>query len=1058
MRLILMNNPKSVSMRKLCWTLSFVALANVLAFGQLTDWERSLNKVFDDGKVLYDQQMFAAAAERFDEVKERAPHDKIDVVEKSDYYRAMCAVHLMNRDAQDRVRDFLAEHPTSSYRYDALWQTADFLFNRRRYDDALEWLNEMDVREMRDNDKATYYFKKGYCHFMEEEPAEAKAAFREIKDGSSSLAPSAKYYYAHLNYNDSNYVTALREFEALQEDPAFGPMVPYYLAQIYYQTGDYDKLYEVANKLLDNATPTRSAEIAKLVGQAYFRQKRYAESLPYLQLYRERGGRMTQKEHYQLGVAYHADGQFSAALEHLNKVTANNRALAQPAFYLLADCYLKAGDKNAALSAFKATMEAPGEEAIKEEAHFNYVKLSYELANPFDNAIEALTNFKSSYPESEHITEVNELLANLYITTKDYARALEAIEATGLGSAVMREAYQKVSYYRGVELYNALNWGGATQAFTNSLRYPINAATKAQAHFWLGEIHYRRKDYSSALEEFQTFQNQSGAYNMSEFPISQYNVGYCHFMMENYNQAATTFRLFVDNRRADMSRKQDATLRLADSYFMQGKYAQAVPYYGGYIDANGRESDYASFQRALSFGLSGKEDQKVAELRALTTRYPSSTLAADAKYELGSELLRMNKYDEALSVFTQFRSDYPNSVQSRRALLQIGIIQRNMRNYDASIASLNKLVEEYPSTDEAREAISFARLVYDKAGRIDDYVDWVESIDFADVQRASLDSTVYLSAYEKYGLGDCNQAIPAFQTYLQRFPDGVFQVKANFLLAECSLGNGDKQTAKAAYERVVSGPVNDYSETAWLQLGHIAMAQSEWAKALEAYNQVVQSAESTERYRSASVGRMKAAAELERWEQASNFAEIALKDPGLSPQEKNSALLIQARGLWKIGSYEPSQRVYRTVRDSSVGEARAEASFHIAKFFLDQEMHEESNEEIFWMVDNLPNYPRWRYASLLLMAENYWKLEDIFQAQYTLDFIIEQNYSEEVVNQARSLKERINTAVAAQEAAGADTTEISIPVDAGGQGGDEGGQNEDTGGQEEGNQPEMNEQ
>lgn len=1002
----------------------FVASAG---WSQLTDWELSLRKVFDDGKILFDQQMYAAAAERFDNVVDNAPHDKIDLVEKSAYYRAICAVRLMNRDAQDRVSDFLADHPTSSYRYDALWETADYLFIQRNYDDALEWLNRMDVREMRSEDRATYFFKKGYCHFMEDQSSEAKAAFREIKDGSSSLSPSAKYYYAHLNYEDSNYVTALREFEALQEDASFGPIVPYYLAQIYYQTGNDEKLFEVGNRLLHNATPTRSAEIAKLVGQAFFRRKQYAEALPYLELYRERGGRMTQKEHYQLGVSYHADGQFENALVHLNKITVQNEELAQPAFYLLADCYLKAGDKNSALSAFKATMEAEGEANIVEESHFNYAKLSYELANPFDNAIEALSDFNRLYPDSEHRNEVNELLANLYITTKDYARALEAIEATGLGTIVMREAYQKVSYFLGVEQYNALKWGDAARAFAQSLDYPINPTITAQSHFWLGEIHFRRNDYPSAISAYQRFQDQSGSYTMTEFPISQYNVAYCYFMMEQYDDATAAFRLFVESSRADEDRKLDATLRLADSYFMEGQYRAAVPYYGDYISEMGREADYASFQRALSFGLIGDNSRKISELRALTTRYPNSNLLVDGQYELGATLLRNNQYDEALTVFTDFRSRYPNSVQSRRALLQIGILQRNKGDYNASISSFNTLVEEYPSTDEAREAISFARLVYDKAGRIEEYVDWVEGIDFADIQRASLDSTVYLSAYEKYGLGDCAQAIRAFQTYLQRFPDGIFQIKANFILAECALSEGDTETSRQAYERVVAGPVNDYSERAWLQLGHIAIADEEYQRALDAYSQVVQSAQSAERYRTASVGRMKAAAALEKWDQAASFAEIALKDPSLSDADRNAGLLIQARGLWKTGQREPSQRIYRTVRDSSVGQARAEASYHIARWYADEGMNQESNEEIFWMIDNLPNYPTWRYKSLLVMAENYWRLDDIFQAQYTLDFIIEQNPSEEIVDQAGALKERINVDVAAQEAASAtDTLEINL--------------------------------
>jgi hypothetical protein len=45
---------------------------------------------------------------------------------------------------------------------------------------------------------------------------------------------------------------------------------------------------------------------------------------------------------------------------------------------------------------------------------------------------------------------------------------------------------------------------------------------------------------------------------------------------------------------------------------------------------------------------------------------------------------------------------------------------------------------------------------------------------------------------------------------------------------------------------------------------------------------------------------------------------------------------------------------------------------------------------------------------LLLLAENYWGLNDPFQAQYTVDFLLEDSPSEEIKAKAQALKEVVS--------------------------------------------------
>jgi predicted negative regulator of RcsB-dependent stress response len=70
-----------------------------------------------------------------------------------------------------------------------------------------------------------------------------------VKDTDSDYAASATYYYSHINYDQQNFATALKGFNTLTGHPTFKSIVPYYISQIYYQEGNYDKLLETAPDL-----------------------------------------------------------------------------------------------------------------------------------------------------------------------------------------------------------------------------------------------------------------------------------------------------------------------------------------------------------------------------------------------------------------------------------------------------------------------------------------------------------------------------------------------------------------------------------------------------------------------------------------------------------------------------------------------------------------------------------------------------------------------------------------------------------------------------------------
>jgi TolA-binding protein len=985
------------------------------AVAQKSEWELSVQKRFDDALELYEKRLYNPARTKFEEVLNSGISTHTRLAEESSYYRAMCALYLYNKDAEALLDDFSITYPASPFEQKAALNAADYFFNKRNYSKAKEWYKKVDKRGLKGEAKSEYWFKYGYSQYMTNEPEDAKLSFNAVKNEPGQYGPSAKYYYAHIAYEEGNYVTALENFQPLLDDPSFGPVVPYYLAQIYYKRGEFDELIKYGEPLLARATEKRKPEIAKLLGEAYLRKEDFKRSAEYLEFYRNNGGKMTSEDHYSLGFSYFKTGDCHQAIQEFNKITGAAPDLAQNAYYHLGDCYVREGNKSDALTAFKAASERGSNAKIHEDALFNYAKLNYELSNPYGSAIQAFQDFLKKYPNSVKKADANRYLANLYLTTKDYDNALIALNNTGLATEEMREAYQKVSYFRGVQHYNASKLEEARKLFVQSSEYPINQTYVALAHYWTAESHYKQENYKAALAAIAKFEATPGAYNLSEQAESRYTKAYSHFLLEDYATAATTFRLYVDSQNANPRKKQDAELRLGDAYFMQSKYGQAITFYTKYLNYNPSDADYALFQKALCQGLDGQRNEKIATLDKLVKQYPQSKFAVDGRYEQGATYLAMDKNAEALAVFQSFVKDFPQSRHTRRAWLNIGLIYRNTDQYDKSLEVFKKIVADYPATPEANEAIAFARLVYAKQNRIDEYVDWVETISFADVKRASLDSSSFSTAFDFYSLGNCVEAIKAFTGYIKKFPDGLFAVQSNYYLGECAYNEHQDDAAEQALTRVVNEPRSEYTERSIAMLASINYVKPDYQKALNYYEQLLSFSEEIDQLRKARLGAMRSAVKLDIPTKALQYAEIILADDRTEPETKSEAMLVRARSYWKTQDISQAHQAYDEIKRKSKGEPQAEACYFIAQIQNQLGEYKQSNETIFWMIDNLPSYQNWRFKSLLVMADNYYKLEDIFQANYTLDFIIDANYSTEVVDAAKQMKEDIRKAQEAVE-------------------------------------------
>ncbi|MDB3857699.1 tetratricopeptide repeat protein, partial [Schleiferiaceae bacterium] len=569
-------------------------------------------------------------------------------------------------------------------------------------------------------------------------------------------------------------------------------------------------------------------------------------------------------------------------------------------------------------------------------------------------------------------------------------------------------------------------YNAARRLFNKSLDYPLNNVYASLAHYWLAEIAYREDDFNTALLEIGKFEAIPGSATLSEYKRSLYNKGYAYFSKEDYRNAATTFRLFLNSAKLGTKLANDAELRLADSYFMTAQYANAITYYTTYLGRNVPDADYAAFQRSLCYGLVDEPQKKGDALEALVQRFPNSVYATDAYFELGETYMKLGKNKRAEEIFNSFISDYPQSRFVKNAHIALGLIYRTQGNSRGALDAFKRVVENYPNTPESKEALGLAKIQFSELDQLGDYVDWIQTLTGADIGQGALDSTLYNGAFDRYSLGDCAGAKKGMLEYIAKFPDGIFRVPANYYAAECAFAEGDDAVALAGYEFVERSGELSFRKRTVERLASLYYASEDYENAFTYFQQVVSLVGNADEGRRARLGLMRCAKALDDVPVIMQYAESLLQDEGLPVEWRSEALLNAARSALALNDSANAKLYYTQVAAEIKGEAQAESNYYLAHFEYVQSKYEASNERIFWMIDNLPTYPQWRWKSLLLMAKNYAGLQDDFQANYTLDYIID-NAEGAIVGEAQQFKSDLTRRRAAEEAQAqiSDTLEVA---------------------------------
>ncbi len=971
---------------------------------------------------LYQKQKYAAAQQIYDQIvagsESRADLTTADAC----YYAGVCSEKLDNNDAYYRLEEFLRLYPQSSRCNMARFYLGNFYYTRGDYERALSYYRQVDAAEVEYDHRSEYNFKMGYCWFQMGDMKKAANLFSQQVGGKSKYAASSLYYYAHIQYTEGKYELALKNFKELEKDRKFAKIAPSYIARIYYYLGRHDELLQMAPGLLKDKDAFKRGEIHQMVGEVYFNRGEYAKALEH---YRAVGGEQLaakpgctpQDNDYQTGYSYYMLGKYDSAAVYLSRKTGCGDSVAQNALYTLGDIYLKLGRKMDARGMFLGASKMGFNPQIKEDALFNYAKLSCELnQNAMGESIKAFESYLKKYPKSSHKTEAQEILTELYCSTNNYKEAIRLLEQIPQRNAALEQAYQRAVLNRGIELCNSGNEKDGVALYEKAVK--INAVPRitADANYLLGEAQYKAGKMDAAEKTLNKFLLSSYKNTSQYADYARYTYGYLLMKKERYDEAQDAFGE-LSNRLQGTTDKQkkrmlaDVWDRLGDCLYVQSRFTESIEQYDKVIAVGGRDADYATYQKALAFGAQGKNSEKLTYLNYIFEKYPNSPLKSKAMLEIANTYMMCDNNEMAMTYYNNFVKQYPQSVYVKTALLNQGLIYYNTERDEQALKTFDRLLTQYPGTDEARDALSTVKNIYIAQNRVDEYFSYVKKTTKVTISTVEQDSTTFLAVEGRYQEGAYETAAAGLENYLKKFPNGLFAVKAHYLLADSYSRLGQNDKALPHYVAVTAAGTNQYSERSLYNAANIAYNLGDYSQAATLYQRLSENAESDASLLQGKVGSLRCAAALKRHNDIMESGHRLLAEEKATPELKEEAWLAMARSSFDNRQLDTAYSCYGNLASSVNGEYNGEARCRQAEILMLGGKYDKAERLIEQIVSDASS-DYWLAYSFILWADIYYARGNNLQAKQTLQSIIDNYDGEDLVAVAR---QKLAAIVAAEQ-------------------------------------------
>lgn len=938
---------------------------------------------------LFNKGMYKAAEEQFRQIASYYSNTNNNLLSSSEAYLALISMETESPDIEYRITEFRERFPESPLMNLVELKYGSYFFNKGEYARAALILSELNSKKLPSSYKAEFYFKYGYANLRTGNNQKALDNFSAIsKLPFGSFSNPAVYYSAHIEYMKRDFNKAIELFNRIERDPRFTLLAKYYILESKFMLKDFDFVVKNGEGLYNQLTGELRIKSARIVSESFFALGDTEKAQFYFDKYSAESTKITRKDIYYAGIIAYTQNRYDQAIEILKQVLGDDDSLSQNASYHLGRCYIEIKNKIDALASFRYASEGMYDLTIKEDAMFNYAKLSFDL----NSDIGVFRRYLDTYsPTEQKFNEIQNYIATSYLLKQDYRSAIEIIRTIKNPSSKDIVNLQKATFLRGMQLINLGAYREAIPVFELSITNgSYNNNLLNVTRFWLAEAYYRDSKFQRSIDINLSLVNGNTNFRGNrEYSTAIYNLAYSYFKLANFQQAESWFKRYLNLPAGDILYADEAVTRLGDCLFMQRKYTEAITAFSGVSGRNNSLKQYATFQMAIAHGLLGDDNRKSELLRGLLSLNRDSHLYPEVLYELGRTLIQTGNYSDATTYFIELRDNYTSTHFYPKALLELGLIALNRGESNSAAENYKRILEQAPQSPEASAAISGLENIYQEEGRAEEFLSFLDGLGLSKVRTTDERELIIFNSAEKHFLsGNYAQAVSSLNSFLKSYPEGGKSAQAYFYLGESYLKTGKPELALDSYLKVMEIGEGSFTELATLNYARISYQIENYRQANKAYSTLSRIAQLENNKTEAQLGKMNSFYMDKQYENA--IAEgMKSESLNIADTERKRVKYVLAKSYWLLGDRAKSIPYLKELSKDKIGPEGAESTYLLISDAFDKGDFAKVEKDVYSFADSRSPQSYWLAKSYILLGDTFAERENWEQAEATYKSILD---------------------------------------------------------------------